>query len=156
MCHGHFQRCSRFLPRNHPLQSLLPHSLQDPTPSNTHSFQNTTTTNGCKKSYPPPIASRVPPPFMLLLHSVFSTTSPLLLFHCHVNSWHENCPDTLCWPTTSNAQLEATSWCCAQTIHLLLCPTDPTQHQSFKKGTGASESKTSAPLVSISHTRKQD
>lgn len=96
------------------------------------------------------------PLVMLFLHSVFSTISPLLLFHCHVNSWHESCPDTWCWPTTSNAQLEATSWCCTQTNHLLLCPRVPTQHQSFKKGTGTSGSKASAPLGSISHTRKQD
>lgn len=40
MLYSHFKSCSQLFTRNHPLQPLLPSGLQDPTPSNTHSFQN--------------------------------------------------------------------------------------------------------------------
>lgn len=96
----HFKSCSRFLTWNHPLQPLLPSGLQDPILSNTYSFKNAKTANGFKKSHPPPIAGpsfhaaptsavsfQHHPPH--LQHFIFS---PLLLFHCHVCSWYENCP----------------------------------------------------------------
>lgn len=37
---------------------------------------------------------------------------------------------------TSNLQSEGISWCCMQTIYLLLCQRHPQHQQSFKKGMG--------------------
>lgn len=105
MCHSHFQSCSGFLSRNHPLQSLLPCGLQDPTPSNTNSFQNTKTTDGCKKSHPPPIAN----PFCRAISAFcFQHHQPIapLSLPCEFLAWelprHIVLANHLKWTTGSN------------------------------------------------------
>lgn len=95
------------------------------------------------------------PSATLLLHC-FQHHQPIppLPLPCVLLEWE--LPRHIVLANHLKSQLEATSWCCTQITHLPLCPRDPTQPQSFKKGMGTSWSTTSAPLGSISHTRKQD